>query len=388
MNELTGFAAGAIWPDDKGLHVNAHGGGILFHDNVYYWFGEHKIAGEAGNRAQVGVHCYLSTDLYNWQDAGIALAVSKHPESDIAEGCILERPKVIYNPKTGKFVMWFHLELKGRGYSTARVGVAVADRPSGPYTFIRSFRPNAGFWPINVADVTKAAIRNPALMAEINAKQFPGGLNPDTPRYPICARDFASGQMSRDMTLFVDDGQAYLIGASEENSTLPISLLNDDYLAPTGRYVRVFENRWHEAPALCKRKGRYWLIASDCTGWAPNAARSAMADSIWGPWKELGNPTEGINPQNGMGPEKTFGAQSTFILPVPGKEDAFIAMFDMWRPNNAIDGRYLWLPMHFTDDRFTITWDSKWDLSFFDRRVAGQSATPPYSKPAARSLQG
>jgi hypothetical protein len=42
---------------------------------VFYWFGEHKIAGEAGNVAHVGVHCYTSTDLYNWKDAGIALAV-------------------------------------------------------------------------------------------------------------------------------------------------------------------------------------------------------------------------------------------------------------------------------------------------------------------------
>ena len=32
----------------------------------------------------------------------------------------MERPKVIYNKQTGKFVMWFHLELKGRGYGPAR----------------------------------------------------------------------------------------------------------------------------------------------------------------------------------------------------------------------------------------------------------------------------
>ena len=131
--------------------------------------------------------------------------------------------------------------------------------------------------------------------------------------------------------------------------------------------MRLFEDRWHEAPALCKRNGRYWLLSSGCTGWDPNAARSAVAESIWGPWKELGNPAEGTNPQNGLGPEKTFGAQSTFILPVPGKTDAFIAMFDVWRPKDAIDGRYLWLPMRFTDDRYTIAWASQWDLSFFER---------------------
>jgi len=57
------------WPDDNGVHINAHGGGILYHEGIYYWFGEHKVGGSIGNTAQVGVHCYRSTDLYNWSIA-------------------------------------------------------------------------------------------------------------------------------------------------------------------------------------------------------------------------------------------------------------------------------------------------------------------------------
>lgn len=109
------------------------------------------------------------------------------------------------------------------------------------------------------------------------------------------------------------------------------------------------------------------MITSDCTSWAPNAARSAVADSIWGPWRELGNPTEGTNPRNGIGPEKTFGGQSTYILPLPGKKGAFVALFDVWNPKNAIDGRYLWLPIRFGDDKMTIAWQSEWALTVFDR---------------------
>src|SRR5277367_7036281 len=105
------FTPGEIWPDDHGVHINAHGGGILFHENRYYWFGEHKIAGEIGNTAQVGVSCYSSTDLYNWKNQGIALPVSADPTSDITAGSVIDRPKVIYNNHTKKFVMWFHLEL-------------------------------------------------------------------------------------------------------------------------------------------------------------------------------------------------------------------------------------------------------------------------------------
>jgi hypothetical protein len=41
-----------------------------------------------------------------------------------------------------------------------------------------------------------------------------------------------------------------------------------------------------EAPTLFKRKGKYYLIASGCTGWLPNEARSAIADNIFGPWTE------------------------------------------------------------------------------------------------------
>jgi len=313
----TAFEPGEPWPDDNGVHINAHGGGVLFHDGLYYWFGEHKIEGNAGNVAHVGVHCYLSRDLYNWKDEGVALRVSGDPASEIADGCILERPKVIYNAKTKKFVMWFHLELKGQGYNAARSGVAVAERPAGPYTYVTSFRPD--------------------------------------------------NSMARDQTLFVDDdGKAYQLYASENNMTLHIGLLSDDYLKPAGKFIRVFENREMEAPAICKRQGRYYFIGSGCSGWDPNDARAAVAPSIWGPWKEIGNPCVGKNPHNRMGPERTFGGQSTFILPVQGGKDAYIALFDLWRPNNAIDGRYLWLPIQFSAEGLKIEWTNQWDLSFFD----------------------
>lgn len=356
---------GQVWPDDNGTHLNAHGGGILFHDRAYYWFGEHKIEGKAGNHAHVGVHVYSSTDLYNWKDEGIALQVSDDPHSNITKGCILERPKVTYNAKSKKFVMWFHLELKGQGYDTARNGVAVADHVTGPYVFLHSLRPNANHWPINVT----ATQKDPKSIARTKAEKdsFSGDYSEKHQRFNILGAHYECGQMARDMTLFVDDdGKAYHLYASEHNSALHVALLSDDYLTHSGKYSRLFTHRWMEAPAICKNSGKYWLLASGCTGWAPNAARSAVAGSILGPWKELGNPCVGTNPQNGMGPEKTFGGQSTFILPVQGKKNAFIAMFDIWRPDNAIEGRYVWLPMRFCRNGFTIKWMSEWDLSIFD----------------------
>lgn len=353
------FRPGELWPDNNGVHINAHGGGILHHHGRYYWFGEHKVEGELGNTAQVGVHVYSSSDLYNWTDEQIALKVSEDPNSDIARGCILERPKVIYNARTRQFVMWFHLELKGQGYWAARTAVAVASHVTGPYRFVDSFRVNPNIWPVNVPDDLKHPLSDEEKLASAQAR-LARKPEPEYVNHHIFRRDFYSGQMARDMTLFVDDdGAAYHIYASEENAVLQISQLTDDFTKPNGKYIRVFPGRSHEAPALFKHAGRYYMITSGCTGWAPNAARSAVADSIWGPWTELGNPC--------LGPDAdlTFNGQSTHVLPVYGKPNAFIFLADRWRPDNAIDGRYLWLPIEFSAGKPTLSWKDEWNLDHF-----------------------
>ncbi len=349
----TAIRPGELWEDNNGNHINAHGGGMLLHGGRLWWFGEHKVPGDAGNYAQVGVHCYSAdpNDIANWRDEGIALRVSDDPTSDIAKGCILERPKVIYNAKTGKFVMWFHLELKNHGYSAARSGVAIADRPEGPYTFLRSGRINPGKWAENIPHEKRTLAAAPSTKGLVGS-WFPEGMNKAAFYY----RDFAGGQMARDMTLFVDDdGKAYHIYSSEENGTTQIAELDDTYTAHTGRYVRLFEGRFMEAPAIFKKDGKYYFIASGCTGWAPNAARSAVADNLFGPWTELGNPTRGENSH------VTHYSQSTYVLPVPGKPGQFIYCGDRWTPENAIDGRYIWLPIEWEDGKPVLNWKYSWE---------------------------
>jgi hypothetical protein len=110
--------------------------------------------------------------------------------------------------------------------------------------------------------------------------------------------------------------------------------------------------------ALSARLGQQFLITSGCTGWAPNAARLAVAEWITGPWKPLGNPCRGEKA------EITFDGQGTYILPEPGSR-GFIFMADRWRPKNAIDGRYLWLPIRFHEGHPVIEWVEEWDLSVF-----------------------
>ncbi len=311
----------------------------------------------------MGVHVYSSQDLYNWRDEGIALSVVDDPESPIVRGCILERPKVIFNRGTKQFVMWFHLEPKGAGYSGSLSGVATAETVTGPYQFLRAFRPNAGLWPMNVPESDKRELSAKEL-TRLDRMELDGAPRPYYPKQLVFRRDFAGGQMARDMTLFVDDdGSAYHVYASEANGTLHISQLTGDFLKPAGRFARLFPGRFHEAPAMMKWQGRYFLITSGCTGWAPNAARLSAADSIWGPWDELGNPCIGSGEQI----TNTFDSQSTFILSVHGKAGAFIFMADRWRPKNAIDGRHVWLPIEFRHRVPIICWHREWDLGLLDK---------------------
>ena len=298
----TAFEPASVWNDTDGNIINAHGGGVIFVKNKYYWFGEKR-----GRGASEGVNVYSSPDLLNWKFERLALATDTvNAQSDIARGCIMERPKVIYNDKTGQYVMWFHLELKGQGYKAARAGVAVSENVTGPFRFINSFRPN--------------------------------------------------GHMSRDMTLFKDDnGDAYHIYSSRENYDLRISKLSDDYLFPTSKDTLLFSNH-REAPAIFKHKKNYYLITSGCTGWDPNKASLHIADNLFGPWKNLGDPMIGPNS------ELTFGGQSTYVLPVQGKKGAFIFMADKWNPRNLIDSRYIWLPVSVNDGKVEIRWRERWDL--------------------------
>lgn len=342
LSQAAAFVPGEIWRDTEGQAINAHGGGILFHNGTYYWYGELKegrtyviAANESWGGTRVvagGVQCYSSTNLCDWKNEGTVLpSVAEDPGHDLHCDKVMERPKVIYNAKTKKFVLWLHVD--SPDYKAARSGVAVSDSATGPFKYLGSFRPNAAVWPENVTAKDKR------------------GHSP-------LARDFKAGQMARDMTLFVDDdGKAYQFYSSEENATMHVSLLTDDYLKPAGKYARIFIDRSMEAPAVFKRAGKYYFLASGCTGWAPNAARSAVADNIFGPWTELSNPCRGADA------DKTFFSQSTYVQPVQGMKDTYIAMFDKWKQWNLADSRYVWLPVEFdAKGNPSVSWEDRWSL--------------------------
>ena len=321
------FRPGEVWLDTNGVPVQAHGGGILVFKGTYYWYGEDRTPGGPGT-----VACYSSTNLYDWKREGVSLSRASLPR---IEGLptFVERPKVLFNARTGKFVMWMHLEQWG--YHFARAGIAISDSPAGPFTFLKAIRP----------------VTNGAAFEENDPNQ---------------QREL--GGTVRDLNVFLDDdGKAYAFYASEDNWTMYVVRLDGDFTGPetpaveNKTWARILVRQKREAPAPFKYQGRYYLITSACTGWKPNAADCAVATNILGPYLSRSNPCAG--PQA----ETTFGSQSTFVLPAPNQPGKFIFMADQWNPRRLSDSRYVWLPFVIRPDgTFTLQWCEQWELSAFE----------------------
>lgn len=254
---------GTIWNDVDGNPIHAHGGYILFHEGWYYWYGEDR-------RDRNYVSCYRSRNLADWEFRNHILTMDSRTEpyrvrtklqlqGDGGVKVNLERPKVLYNEQTGKFVLWAHFE-NGLDYTQAAAAIATCDAPDGEFVYHGHFNPY--------------------------------------------------GFMSRDCTLFRDDdGTAYFISAARDNADLHIYRLTDDYMNVDALVHRLWQGEFREAPAVTKINGLYYMLSSFCTGWAPNQGKYAFAESIEGRWSRL---TE-------IGDETTYGSQPAFILQKDGR---------------------------------------------------------------------
>lgn len=271
---------GDPWLDSRGQRIQAHGGGITLWKGTYYWFGEDRAQDNDPEKRYVA--CYSSRDLMHWKFCGKVLALSD-PEH-LGPRWVLERPKVFVNSRTGKFVMYAHLD--DAHYKFARVMVAVSDRIDGQYTYVKSFRP--------------------------------------------------LDEESRDIGQFVDDdGSAYLIFESRPTKGFFIARLTDDFMSVE---KTCFIPAPLEGGALVHYGQLYYVVGSHMTGWKPNPNVYATAPAITGPWTEFKSlaPAEANN----------YDSQSTMLLKVTGsKKTAVIFMGDLWHPRELWDSRYFWMPL-------------------------------------------
>ncbi|WP_051621032.1 family 43 glycosylhydrolase [Paenibacillus sp. UNC451MF] len=313
------------WLDTDGNVINASDGGIIFVDGKYYWYGM-KLrplpslgGGKGGQTTTVGVVMYSSSDLYNWNYEGVILHCSNEVGHPLYGPMRFERPKVIYNEKTKQFVMWVHyIEYPGdHGFAigTAEAGVATCSTINGEYEWRGYTRPvdNAG--------------------------------------------------AVRDCTLYKDhDGTGYFIydrAVDDEDRCLYIVKLSEDYLSFTNEYRRLDVAYRREAAAILYQNGYYFMITSGLTSWRTNPAKYFRAESLWGPWTDMGDPCV-----NDTG--TTFESQSTYILPVEGKSGFFIHMAERHNTQNFERCSYIWLPVEFpTADTICLNYRKTWKLEDF-----------------------
>jgi hypothetical protein len=307
--EQNAIYPGEVWPDEDSNHIQAHGGGIIKLNKTYYWYGEERRQGLDTNYRYVS--CYSSKDLINWKFRGDVIKLAK-PDS-ILQGnkWVLERPKVFYNVKTKKYVMYMHIDGAVKGvsksswaYDYARVGVAVSDKATGPFKLLRTFRP----------------------------------LEKD----------------SRDIGQFIDDdGSAYLIFECRPVKGFYIAKLSDDYLSVEKEVV--FIQSPLEGGAIVHYKGLYYAVGSKLTGWSPNPNKVATATSLSGPWSEFVD----IAPPD----TRTYSSQSTMFIKVAGTKDTtVIFMGDRWKPKELWDSRYIWMPVQIGDGKLWVPEPKPWTL--------------------------
>ncbi|MTE17894.1 family 43 glycosylhydrolase [Streptomyces sp. TRM43335] len=311
---------GVRFTDTSGDPLHAHGGGVLKVGSYYYWFGEHRNADNTFR----AVSAYRSTNLRDWEFRRHVLTQRSDPELAVAN---IERPKVMYNRRTGRFVMWIHKE-NGRDYGEARAAVATSSTVDGDYTWHGSFRP--------------------------------------------------LGHMSRDITVFADtDGTGYLASAARDNYDLHIYRLTDDYTRVASLVANPWPGGHREAPALFERDGVYFMLTSGATGWSPNQQKYATATSLAGPWSEMRN----------VGDSTAYGSQTAFVLPVRGsRTTSYLYLGDRWGNSfggTVNDSRYVWLPLSFpSPTSMTMDWYPQLAIDAEAGTVTGSGG--PYETLTAR----
>lgn len=347
---------GQPWLDTQGKRIQAHGGSVMYLDGTYYWYGENKEKTDGKNGIwHWGVRCYASTDLYNWEDKGLIIPPEpENPNSSLHPSASMDRPHILYNQRTKKFVCWLKIMNRDK---TQTETVLTADHILGPYTKVRE------------------------------------GLRP-------------LGMSAGDFDLAVaPDGKAYYYFERVHSETICADL-TDDYTDVTGYYSTHFPHAGppyvREATAHFCRKGKHYLVTSGTTGYLPNPSEVAIADTWHGPYTVLGDPHP-ADPSH-----TSFHSQISSVFQVVGKKDLYIAVADRWCPQDMdvpydftremfeylFQGRreeipalaerygiqrpagdrerdtsiadYVWLPFRFEGDMPYLDWHDEWRIEDYE----------------------
>ncbi len=202
MNE-TFIINNSDWYDSDGNRISAHDGYLSNFGDMFYWYGSNYKGNPDGKWGpstaglQNGFNVYSSKNLTDWTYEGVCL---NFPSKGQYSQGTSHRPGVIYNDRTGMFVMWFYYYVKFPG---VMLTVAVSRSPTGPF---------------EIAGIRKSGEEH---------------------------------GYAQDMGIFKDDdGKAYVV-YDDCSRNIRVDLLTDDYLDTTRSGVIALTPE-HEASAMIR----------------------------------------------------------------------------------------------------------------------------------------
>jgi len=296
----TSVRPGQEWLDTSGRPIQAHGFSVVYDhaDQCYYWYGEDKTYTTEGSHVWTwGIRCYRSKNFYNWEDCGHLLfpdTTNVLSPTHYSQG--LDRPHIIYNKKTGKWVCWF----KNLDDHTQFFTVLTADRFLGPYkVVVPGFRPNgyeAGDFDLYVDEDTDKAY-----------------VWFERPHWELMCMELS------DDYLGVIPSTLHPIPADAPTRSLSPSTISHHYVGRRPPFTR-------EAPTHFVRNGKHYLFTSGTSGYYPNESLVSMFSDYHGEYQDLGNPHSTDTTHT------SFFSQITDVIKIPGRKDLYVAVADRWMP--------------------------------------------------------
>ena len=338
------------WKTVDGKVIQAHGGSVLKDGDTFYWVGQgapdnvptdyNGAGGVFRNQwLYTTINMYKSKDLVNWQFDNAVLSidddnaaqycdgnvngltakvlnyadsrsqfkslVSEHPQylQNSKLGCKIERPHILKNAKTGKYLIWAHWE-GTVGYGSSQLVAFQSDTVDGKYQ------------PLKWQD------------GQVHAQPK---VNVNGKLTSVASRDLSAWQDP-------DTGKAYIVSSTEN---IRLYALNDTFtgINPEGSYV--FPNMGHrEAPSLFKENGRYYMVTSGQDYWDPTQTEYATTKNLEDPngWSGLTEIQSRAEARRNWGSanalSRTYIGQPTYVLQYTdanGKPTVML-LADDWNP--------------------------------------------------------
>ena len=290
---------GQLWRTTTGDVVQAHAPGFLRVNDIWYMCGEDR-----SRQWNPDVNLYSSADLKTWtfEKKIIQNGVTT---SELGRTRMIERPKLLYNAKTGKYLVWCHYE--SRNYGASEAACFESDSVNGIYKYVWSGRP--------------------------------------------------LGVKSRDCNVFQDsNGTAYFISTTEENQHLGLFRLSDDYHEAV-EHTQLFSFQRREAPAIIKLPdGRYFMFNSACSGWEPNQCKWSTTMDLKDGWTRLAN----------VGNSIAYDTQAAAILEIKGtKTTTYLYVGDRWQDPGLAESKTIIFPVTFQNDSTPhLEYRERFDINF------------------------